>query len=182
MTAPASFSCGHLKETDEIAALVGVDAVKRLAVTLSAVRARGGRLFFLRRDGGATHAADVVCDFRKLFGRLARSIGATILGIVGRDGGFAANVADAVVAVPTVNPESVTPSIEAFQALLLYLIWASPRELLNAFQADAVGCHIITLTPDILRKWPLIGRDLREISLDTVRMFRSDVMHAGLSL
>jgi transaldolase len=62
------------------------------------------------------------------------------------------------------------------------LIWASPRELLNAFQADAVGCHIITLTPDILRKWPLIGRDLREISLDTVRMFRSDVMHAGLSL
>jgi transaldolase len=62
------------------------------------------------------------------------------------------------------------------------LIWASPRELLNAFQADAVGCHIITLPPEILRKWALIGKDLREVSLDTVRMFRSDAMHAGLSL
>jgi transaldolase len=62
------------------------------------------------------------------------------------------------------------------------LIWASPRELLNVFQADAVGCHIITLTPDILRKLDLVGRDLREVSLDTVRMFRADAIRAGLSL
>jgi transaldolase len=62
------------------------------------------------------------------------------------------------------------------------LIWASPRELLNVFQADAAGCHIITLTPDILRKWDLIGKDLRELSLDTVKMFRADAVRAGLTL
>jgi len=62
------------------------------------------------------------------------------------------------------------------------LIWASPRELLNLFQADAVGCDIITLPNDILAKVDLIGRDLGEFSLDTVRMFRSDAERAGLSL
>ncbi len=54
------------------------------------------------------------------------------------------------------------------------LVWASPRELLNIFQADAIGCHIITVTSDILRKLPLVGRDLHEFSLDTVKMFYAD--------
>jgi transaldolase len=62
------------------------------------------------------------------------------------------------------------------------LIWASPRELLNVVQADAVGCHIITLTTDILAKLHLIGRDLDALSLDTVRMFRRDAVAAGLTL
>jgi transaldolase len=62
------------------------------------------------------------------------------------------------------------------------LIWASPRELLNVFQADAIGCHIITLTSDILKKIDLVGKDLREFSLDTVKMFRTDAVRAGLSL
>jgi transaldolase len=62
------------------------------------------------------------------------------------------------------------------------VIWASPRELLNVFQADAVGCHIITLTTDILAKLDLIGRDLVALSLDTVRMFRTDALAAGLTL
>jgi transaldolase len=62
------------------------------------------------------------------------------------------------------------------------LIWASPRELLNIFQADSVGCHIITLTADILKKLDLIGKDLAEVSLDTVRMFTSDAAKAGLIL
>jgi transaldolase len=62
------------------------------------------------------------------------------------------------------------------------LIWASPRELLNVFQADAVGCHIITATTDILAKLPLIGKDLLEFSLETVRMFRQDALQAGLRL
>jgi transaldolase len=62
------------------------------------------------------------------------------------------------------------------------LIWASPRELLNIFQADAVGCHIITVTHDILRKLPLVGRSLEEYSLDTVKMFRGDAVQAGFSL
>jgi transaldolase len=62
------------------------------------------------------------------------------------------------------------------------LIWASPRELWNVFQADSVGCHVITATNDILKKLPLVGRDLAEYSLDTVRMFKSDAEAAGYKL
>jgi transaldolase len=62
------------------------------------------------------------------------------------------------------------------------LIWASPRELLNIFQADAVGCHIITATNDILAKLPLVGKDLHVYSLETVKMFRDDAVKAGFSL
>src|SRR4051812_19982962 len=62
------------------------------------------------------------------------------------------------------------------------LIWASPRELLNVFQADAIGCQIITVTPDVLKKLALVGKDLDEYSLDTVKMFRSDAVAAGFSL
>jgi transaldolase len=62
------------------------------------------------------------------------------------------------------------------------LIWASPRELLNLFQADAIGCHIVTVTTDILKKLDLVGKDLREFSLETVRMFHQDALKAGLSL
>ena len=59
------------------------------------------------------------------------------------------------------------------------LIWASPRELLNIFQADAIGCHIITVTHDILKKLPLVGKSLDEYSLDTVKMFHDDARQAG---
>jgi len=62
------------------------------------------------------------------------------------------------------------------------LIWASPRELLNIVQAGEIGCHIITVTPDILKKLPLIGKDLGEYSLDTVKMFHGDAMAAGFRL
>ena len=62
------------------------------------------------------------------------------------------------------------------------LIWASPRELLNVFQADAIGCHIITATSDILKKLPLVGRDLAEYSLDTVKMFYTDACASGYTL
>ena len=62
------------------------------------------------------------------------------------------------------------------------LIWASPRELLNIFQAHDIGCHIITLTPDILKKLNLIGYDLEEYSLDTVKMFYNDAVVAGFKL
>jgi transaldolase len=62
------------------------------------------------------------------------------------------------------------------------LIWASPRELLNVFQADAIGCHIITATPDILKKLSLCGKDLHEYSLETVRMFYDDAKKSGFSL
>ena len=62
------------------------------------------------------------------------------------------------------------------------LIWASPRELLNVFHADSVGCHIITATNDILKKLELIGKDLDEYSLDTVKMFYLDAKTAGFSI
>ncbi len=62
------------------------------------------------------------------------------------------------------------------------LIWASPRELLNIFHADEIGCHVITVTHDILKKLSLIGKDLDEYSLDTVKMFYSDAQKAGFKL
>lgn len=61
----------------------------------------------------------------------------------------------------------------------LELIWASPRELLNIVQADQVGCHVITVSHDLLAKLPLIGKDLDEFSLDTVKMFHQDALKAG---
>ncbi len=62
------------------------------------------------------------------------------------------------------------------------LIWASPRELLNVFQADAIGCHIITATNDILKKLSLIGKDLEQYSLETVEMFYRDAQAAGYAI
>ena len=62
------------------------------------------------------------------------------------------------------------------------LLWASPRELLNIFQADACGCHIITVTPDILKKLAMVGKPLEDLSLDTVKMFYNDASSAGFRL
>lgn len=62
------------------------------------------------------------------------------------------------------------------------VIWASPRELLNIMQADAVGCHIITVTSDILKKLPMLGYDLDQFSLDTVKMFHDDSVRAGFRI
>jgi transaldolase len=62
------------------------------------------------------------------------------------------------------------------------LIWASSRELLNIFQAESVGCPVITLTSSILDKLGLIGCDLAQFSLETVRMFHDDALGAGFSL
>jgi len=62
------------------------------------------------------------------------------------------------------------------------LLWASPREVLNIAQADALGCDIITVTPDLLKKMSLFGKDLGEFSLETVQMFRRDAEAAGFEL
>ena len=92
---------------------------------------------------------------------------------------FAGRIADSGIdPVPlmreTVERIADAPNIE--------LIWASPRELLNVVQADEVGCHIITATNDILKKLPLLGKDLSTFSLETVQMFRNDVIEAGFTL
>jgi transaldolase len=62
------------------------------------------------------------------------------------------------------------------------IIWASPRELLNVVQASEIGCHIITVTSDILAKLGILGRDLADYSLDTVKMFHADAASAGFKL
>ena len=62
------------------------------------------------------------------------------------------------------------------------LVWASPRELLNIFQADEIGCHIITVTSDLLKKVRLIGKNLLDYSLETVQMFHNDAAHSGYAL
>ena len=92
---------------------------------------------------------------------------------------FAGRIADAGVDPLPIMKEAVEmiaglPSCE--------LIWASPREVLNAVQADAVGCHIITMTPDLIAKLDLLGKDLKEFSLDTVKMFHEDARSAGLTV
>ena len=62
------------------------------------------------------------------------------------------------------------------------LLWASPRELLNVFQANDIGCHIITATNDVIAKLALVGKDLDEYSLETVKMFRKDAVAAGYAI
>ena len=62
------------------------------------------------------------------------------------------------------------------------LLWASPRELLNIFQADEIGCHIITVTGDLINKLALVGKDLDQYSRETVAMFYRDATAAGFSI
>jgi len=92
---------------------------------------------------------------------------------------FAGRIADT-----GIDPMPImTTAVEVLRpAPNIELIWASPRELLNIFQADAIGCHIITVTNDILNKLPLVGKDLDDYSLDTVKMFYSDALKAGYEL
>jgi transaldolase len=92
---------------------------------------------------------------------------------------FAGRIADTGVDPIPVMAESVLIMKAAPAA---ELIWASPRELLNIFQADSIGCHVITATNDILKKLSLAGKDLAEYSLDTVKMFFNDAAQAGFTL
>jgi transaldolase len=92
---------------------------------------------------------------------------------------FAGRIADAGVdPLPimqrAVDIMSAAPSAE--------LIWASPREVLNLVQADQVGCHIITMTHDLLPKVKSLGKDLDQFSLETVQMFHRDAAAAGFTL
>ena len=92
---------------------------------------------------------------------------------------FAGRIADAGIDPLPIMRESLAvmagePQIE--------LIWASPREIFNIVQADAIGCHIITMTHDLLKKLPGLGRDLDDFSLDTVKMFHRDAAAAGYTL
>jgi D-sedoheptulose 7-phosphate isomerase len=184
-----SYTVDYLAEASQILAALDVSVIERLLNLLVALRARGGRLFFLGVGGGAGHASHAVNDFRKIAGieaytptdnvseltarvnddgwesafvnwlkgsrlgpndmifafsvgggdlernispnlvralQYAKEVGATICGVVGRDGGYTAQVADACVIIPTVNPETVTPHTEAFQAVIWHLLVSHP--------------------------------------------------------
>jgi transaldolase len=92
---------------------------------------------------------------------------------------FAGRIADAGIDPLPIMARAVDIMVEAPRA---ELIWASPREILNVVQADSVGCHIITMTHELLAKLELLGKDLDQFSLDTVRMFHRDAAAAGFTL
>ncbi len=92
---------------------------------------------------------------------------------------FAGRIADAGVDPVPIMARSVEIVGEAPGA---ELIWASPREVFNLMQADSIGCHIITITRDLLEKLDGLGKGLEQYSLETVRMFHGDARAAGLTL
>src|ERR1700736_4474810 len=185
-----SYSSQHLAETAEIVQKLDPETLEKMVDLLAAVRARGGRLFFLGVGGSAANASHAVNDFRKIAGiesyaptdnvseltartndegwasvfkewlhvshlrpddmvlvfsvgggnleknvsptlvsalEYAKGIGARIGGIVGRDGGYTAQVANACVIVPVVNPVHTTPHSEAFQAIVWHLLVSHPE-------------------------------------------------------
>ena len=190
-----SYTEQHLAEATKILQQIDHAAIEKMADVLAAVRARGGRLFFLGVGGSAGNCGHAVSDFRKLAGfeayaptdnvseltartndegwetvfvawlkgsrlrkedgvfvfsvgggsleknispnlvkalQYARESDAAIVGVVGRDGGYTATVADACVIVPTVNPDTVTPHSEAFQAVVWHLLVSHPKLKANA--------------------------------------------------
>lgn len=92
---------------------------------------------------------------------------------------FAGRIADAGVDPVPIMARAVEIMADAPRA---ELIWASPREILNLVQADRVGCHIITVTHDLLKKLDCLGKSLEQYSLETVRMFHDDAVAAGFTL
>jgi transaldolase len=92
---------------------------------------------------------------------------------------FAGRIADAGVDPLPIMSTALDIMVDAPKA---ELIWASPREVLNVVQADQIGCHVITLTHELLGKLDLLGKDLEQFSLETVRMFHRDAVMAGLDL
>ncbi len=201
-----SYTSQHLAETAEIVEKLDPGTLEKMVDLLTAVRARGGRLFFLGVGGSAANASHAVNDFRKIAGiesyaptdnvseltartndegwasvfvewlkgsrlqsedalmvfsvgggniernvspnlvsalQFAKEVGASILGIVGRDGGYTAKVADACCIVPTVNPLNVTPHSEAFQAVIWHLLVSHPKLKTQQTKWEAVGRSVV---------------------------------------
>ena len=95
-------------------------------------------------------------------------------------------VETAIEFTPTMPDWMASPMAAAVELLKVApaseLIWASPRELLNIFHADSIGCQVITVTNDILKKLSLVGKNLDDYSLETVKMFADDAIGAGFKL
>jgi len=196
------FARKYLDQTAALAKQVDASTVERMADAVAALRARGGRLFFLGVGGGAGHASHAVNDFRKLAGiecyaptdnvseltarinddgwdgafaawlegsrlsakdgvfvfsvgggseeqrisvnivnavNLAKKVGATVLGVVGRDGGHTARRGDAVLVVPTVDAALVTAHTEAFQAVIWHLLVSHPKVAVHRTKWESVA-------------------------------------------
>ena len=189
-----SYALQHLQEASQIIQKIDAADIEEMADLLEAVKAEGGRIFFLGVGGSAGNCSHAVNDFRKIVGiesyaptdnvseltartndegwasvfvewlkvsklaakdalfvfsvgggnleknispnlveafKLAKSVGAKVTGVVGRDGGYTAQAADACVIIPTVNPETITPHSEAFQAVVWHLLVSHPKLKVN---------------------------------------------------
>jgi D-sedoheptulose 7-phosphate isomerase len=205
-----SYAATYLAEARRITEILEPARIDELAARLAALRARGGRLFFVGVGGGAAHASHAAADFRKLAGiecysvadntaeltartndegwsttyaaylrgsrlrrgdgvmvfsvgggdemrgvsanivealRLAREVGSEIFGVVGRDGGHTAAVADCCVLVPVVNPATVTPHTEAFQAVIWHLLVSHPLLQLESARWESLQDPAATRVP-----------------------------------
>ena len=112
--------------------------------------------------------------------QVSQVIPALVEGLAAYVSVFAGRIADT--GIDPVPVMAAAVSLLGREAPNVELVWASPREILNVVQAESIGCHIITATSDILKKLELLGRDLTEYSLDTVKMFHRDAVHAGFHL
>jgi D-sedoheptulose 7-phosphate isomerase len=189
-----SYALQHLKEAVDIIQKIDAATIDKLADFLAAVKALGGRIFFLGVGGSAGNCSHAVNDFRKIVGiecyaptdnvseltartnddgwasvfsewlkvsnlntkdvlfilsvgggnleknispnlvnaiNLAKTVGAKVVGVVGRDGGYTAQAADVCVIIPTVNPDTVTPHSEAFQSVIWHLLVSHPKLKMN---------------------------------------------------
>jgi len=201
MKPPVSFAKTFLTYCSQVIDQIDANAVDAAAMTLAAVRKRGGRLFIVGSGGGAGHASHATCDFRKLCDmeayapydnvseltarvndegwdttlsnwlktsrfsrndgllvfsvgggnqdknismnlvnamRLAHESSGTIVAIVGKDGGYAAQVADAAIVIPTIRSELVTPLTEGFQAVIWHLLVSHPALQVNPAKWESV--------------------------------------------
>jgi D-sedoheptulose 7-phosphate isomerase len=150
-----SYAAQYFEEAAKILSLLDQSAVERTVDLLLELRERSGRLFLLGVGGGAGHASHAVCDFRKIAQieayaksnistnlvkalEHARDVSATICGVVGRDGGYTKQVADACVLVPVVNPSTITPHTESFQAMVWHLLVSHPKLKLGEMKWESV--------------------------------------------
>ena len=117
----------------------------------------------------AVMTLDQVCGVAEVIARGAETIVSVFAGRIADTGRDPVPLMREAVALCRHRPE-------------IQLLWASPREVLNVYQAEACGCHIITMTPDLISKLPLRGKDLDEFSRETVQMFYDDAIRAGFAL
>ncbi len=152
----------------------GANVYVKIPVTNTEGVSSGPLIADLTADGVHLNVTGILtlAQVREVAERLAESSGAVVSVFAGR-------VADT-------GRDPVPLMAAAVELLRQYphteLLWASPREVINVCQADSIGCDIITVTHDLLKKLGGLGRSLEDVSLDTVRMFYDDAVAAGYLL